>query len=189
MLRTPTGIIIILLIVAVSLFLLYFDKVDEASEITSFTEQEKRPDFFMDDVSSVKLNPDGSIHYRLTATTLTHFSQNDLTELTNPHLTLYQNEELPWELTAQKGTLISDGSIINLRDDVELVQKDELNTSATQLITSELTIKPNEHFATTDKPVTIKTADGLTQAKGLNAFLKTNRIELLSEVSGVYYPK
>lgn len=189
MLRTPTGIIIMLLIVAVSLFLLYFEKTDDVSDMISISEQEQRPDFFMDEVSSVKLNPDGSIHYRLTATTLTHFSQNDLTELTNPHLTLYQNDELPWELTAQKGTLISDGSVINLRDDVELVQKEELSTSATQLLTSELTIKPNEHFATTDKPVTIKTVDGLTQAKGLNAFFKTNRIELLSEVSGVYYPK
>ncbi len=185
--RNPISLVIVIFVSLVGALLIYFESSSNPVPTTDNFVQSDRPDFFMEDISSIKLNNDGSIHYRLTASNLSHYTKIDRTELTNPQLTLYQTGRAPWELKAKMGTLLDNGNTINLKNEVELVQKDQIKAVPTQLTTTEITIKPNEHFAVTDKPVTIHSTEGLTTAKGLKAFLNTNKIELLSEVHGVYY--
>lgn len=185
--RTPISLVILLLTGIVAILLIYFGNYQTIYPIADSSAPNQRPDFFMDDISSIKLNLDGSIHYRLTASNLAHYARLNRTELTNPQLTLYQKDRTPWELSAKTGTLLEDGNSINLKDQVQLIQKAENKSVPTKLTTTEITIKPDEHYAITDQPIKILSAEGLTTATGLKAFFNTNKMELLSEVNGVYY--
>ena len=55
-----------------------------------------------------------------------------------------------------------------------------------ELSSDELVVKPEQQFAQTDKPVKISNKYGRTQAVGMKANLKTERVELLSNVRGIH---
>lgn len=115
-------------------------------------------------------------------------TQSDFTHITQPAMTLYNPQRPPWNLTADSGKISNNATIIKLSDNVRLWHSDELNQTS-ELTTSYMVLEPKRQYAHTDKPVTIRSVNEITQATGMKAFLKEERIQLLSNVRGIYEPQ
>src|SRR5690625_6698554 len=93
----------------------------------------------------------------------------------------------PWHLQARKGRVTDDGDVVLLHDGVRAWQNGE--HGLTELTTSELWVEVPREYAHTDKAVNMRAEQGTTDAIGLRAQLGDERIELLSEVQGLYHPQ
>ncbi len=138
-------------------------------------------------------NTDGSLRYHFQAEEMRHFQPNarrqtarDYTQITQPRLTIHQDQQAPWQLQAKQGHASAKGETLLLRERVIARQEGELG--ATSLHSSKLILKPDRQYAETDKPVIIRTPDSHTQAIGLQADLQRKKITLLSRVRSTHEP-
>ncbi|MBR9910535.1 MAG: LPS export ABC transporter periplasmic protein LptC [Gammaproteobacteria bacterium] len=109
------------------------------------------------------------------------------TEIENPDITLITIGSPPWKATADSGRTTENGQVVELMDNVKLRQT-ESTDRAVELTTTHLLIKPEQQYAETDKPVTIRSVNDITHATGMRAYLEQDRIQLLSNVRGIYEP-
>lgn len=151
---------------------------------------------FLTEVQIVQFDKKGSINYQFNADKMHHFQihpknpgPQDYTDIIAPYIVLHRGSETaapPWYVQADKGQSTENSEIISLEDNVRAWQKGE--TTAPELTTSKLVLKPETQYAETDKPVMINAPDSKTQAIGMRADLNRDRIELLSNVRGVHEP-
>lgn len=114
-----------------------------------------------------------------------HTSESDFTLLNSPSLTLFEPSKQPWHAASSSAKSQHQGSLIQLFDEVELWRNDSLGQKSA-LTTDYLAIHPQQQFAETDKPVTIRSATEVTHATGMRAYLDQGRFQLLSDVRGTY---
>ena len=155
---------------------------------TEETRKETDPDFYMTDVDSIQYNLNGDPEYQLSSNEISHYPHNDITDITLPHIIMYQEDGSPWRLSALRGRILPGGDVVELWDEVQ-VKYEPLDDSPAQLTTESLRIFPDKEYAESDQAVMIETQQGTTTAIGLQADLKTNRMKLLKKVRGKYEPK
>ncbi|MAZ89676.1 MAG: LPS export ABC transporter periplasmic protein LptC [Cellvibrionaceae bacterium] len=109
----------------------------------------------------------------------------DYTELKQPQLTLHSDSAPPWKITADSGKAKKNGTIIHLWGNVHIWQKDTQG-KISELKTPYLIVKPEQQYAETSKPVMIDSLGNKTEAVGMKAFLKQDKILLLSNVRGIH---
>lgn len=105
--------------------------------------------------------------------------------LVSPQVTLIENSQPTWELTAQKGWMDSNHEQATLEGELHLKQLNqdqlELNTDYVDL---DLILKK----VTTDDIVTLNHIDGRTEGTGMEADLPTATFQFNSDVESVYEP-
>jgi len=153
------------------------------------------PIAYMNDVKTTQFDEQGHINYQLKATLFVHFEgegrttkereTNSFSELTKPFITLYNQDVLPWQASADEGISEKNGDQITLLGNVVLWQQSEQGI-VSRVTTNKLVIQPKQQYAQTDKPVMISDPTGTTNAIGAKVFLPINKIELLSTVRGIY---
>lgn len=143
------------------------------------------PDFYMTDVDSLQYSESGEPRYQMTASQMSHYPHNDITEITVPHMIVYQEDGSPWRLSSLYGQILPGGDIVELWDEVE-VRYEPVGQNPTQMTTESLRIFPKREYAETYQAVTIESPQGTTTARGMQADLKTNRLKLLAKVNGEY---
>ena len=154
---------------------------------SSFTPQTiqtpQQPDFFMDNPRIRQLNEHGQPAYDLNSERATHQVDRDVTELDEPRLQYYREDEgQPWELQARYGEITANGDRVELSENVIIEQQLDPQTTR-RLSTAALSVFPERHYAETDHSVRIE-AGGITTATGMKAYFNDGRIELLSNVRG-----
>ena len=90
-------------------------------------------------------------------------------------------------MTAQAGRSDNNGELFTLNTDV-LVQQESQTQGIVSINTAELRLNTREQFAETSKAVTMRSAKTQLETTGLRAYIKQDRIELLSNVTGTYEP-
>ena len=159
------------------------------------------PESFMDQpVSSVDENvidyyavnththqylPDGGLQYEMTADKVEHIKATDVTLLTTPDLQMYRGTEFPWHVQSKQGEVSPGGEQVELIDSVRVARTDEKQRT-TIITSSRMTVFPQKQYAQTDQDVRIDAEGGVTTAKGMKAYLKDSRMDLLSNVRGQY---
>ena len=118
---------------------------------------------------------------------LKHRSANDYTELEAPEFVIYRERGLPWRVSARLAHSRDNAEQVDLFGDVRLWQATDAPQKP-ELLTSHLVVRPKQQYAETDKPVTIRSPNEITQAIGMKADLEQEKFELLSDVRGVYEP-
>ena len=98
---------------------------------------------------------------------------------------LYRGTVYPWHVTSDRGEVNPDGSQVELIDSVRIARTDQ-KSRATLITSSRMTVFPQKQYAQTDQDVRIDGAGGVTTAKGMKAYLKDSRMDLLSNVRGQY---
>lgn len=95
-------------------------------------------------------------------------------------------------LTSKTGESIED-TVLYFKNDVVITQVNTTNTSEhnnkTTLQTDQIHYNLQTNQLATDAKVVITQYNGQTIGTGLKANLKTSELELLSDVSGTYYPQ
>ena len=142
-------------------------------------------DFYMTGSHTVQLNDEGLLHYEFVAERIDHVQETDISLMTRPDLLLHRGTEYPWHISGLRGEAGPDGNEIQLFDQVR-VERTDARGRPFLLTTEHLTYLPDTDHAFTGLPVRIDSAQGVTTAKGMNAYLKQGTVQLLSTVRGRY---
>ena len=152
------------------------------------------PQIFMTNVDTRDFDANGALHYQLKTPLIRHYqinekpSEKDYTLFDLPQLVFLGDAEKPaWYVTAQAGRSDNNGEIFTLSTDV-LVQQESQTQGIVSINTAELRLNTREQFAETNKAVTMRSAKTQLETTGLRAYIKQDRIELLSNVTGTYEP-
>jgi LPS export ABC transporter protein LptC len=148
-------------------------------------------DGYSEGINTVLYNKQGQINYSLQASNQTHFL-NDITELDNPLIRLYQDGDARWNIVANSGKISASstqpgtaGHSIELAGNVEIHSLDQFGNRtvvSTELITIDPTLKTLE----TEEPVVVVTNDLEQTSIGMYADLNQDEIVLKSNVRGIY---
>lgn len=143
------------------------------------------PDAIITDLTFAQFDTNGHISHYLQTQTVQHIPKNDTHYLLAPHITISQNKQAPWQITANKATAIKTGQQIIFQNNVIIRQK-KASAQETLLTTEELTYFPQKQFATTAQSIRLSQAGTLVTSTGMNAYLADNRVQLLSNARAVY---
>lgn len=141
--------------------------------------------------TTTQFDEEGSINYTLETELIRFYEPTKATHpdvtIEMPKFTFFDRDPAtpPWELSSLSAQGKQKQDELLLKDNVLLIQRRNENHQ-TLLSTSELLIQPQRRYAETNKAVIITDENGQTEATGMKFFLDDERIELLSEVKGIY---
>lgn len=146
------------------------------------------PDFNMDGAAVSQYRDDGTLEYRLLATSIRYYEAQARTELDRPRLSLHDPERQPWHVSAERGELRrppygASEEQVSLRGDVTLEQTPE-GHGPVRLRTPELRLFPRRQYAETDQDVMIEGDIGRTTATGLQGDLQLGILNIFSADGG-----
>lgn len=173
--------------VAVTVFLLWHS---DEPPTTSYSDAkqlrgEGEPDSFVVNGSYTSYDETGHREIVFTSPRIEQFEEDDLATMVSPSAELFSNtEDGPWVLNAQKGRLRQSEDVLHLSGNVRVVRI--VDGREATLVTESLTLDNNQGIVFTDDPVEITDRVGITQAKGMKAWIDERILELNSQVKGRY---
>jgi len=145
------------------------------------------PDYFVDNLSAVRMAQDGTIKDTLYAVKMTHYPDDDSTELARPIFVSHATDRAPVTITADEALLSSKGEEIRFHRGVVVTRAPYDGKSELTLHTDYLLVIPDENIARTDRPVRITDANTVVNAVGLELNNETRILKLFSQVTGTYH--
>jgi lipopolysaccharide export system protein LptC len=174
---------ILLILVGGTLWLSQRSQRDE----TDYTALEHRPDYYLEAVDTTLMGADGKPGKRIVAERMTHFIDDDSTELKLPRLTLYDQERPPWRVNSETGWLSGDGAVLLLQGTVKIDRSAAPGIRPFHIITRDLRVQPRDNYVETDADVFARSNEDRIDAKGMQIWLQQPmRIKLLANVRGHY---
>ncbi|WP_028695178.1 LPS export ABC transporter periplasmic protein LptC [Pseudomonas cremoricolorata] len=142
-------------------------------------------DYYAINAHSVQFLPDGKRQYEMTADKIEHVKVSEMTLVSKPDLQMYRGTTFPWHVQSERAEVNPDGTEVELIDSVRISRTDEQNRN-TLITSTRMTVFPQKQYAQTEQAVRIDGAGGTTTGKGMKAYLKDGRMDLLSNVRGQY---
>ncbi len=138
------------------------------------------PDYFMQDFTTVSMGNDGLPINKLYAVYMEHNPINDTSELYEPKLEIYRDDNGPFYITADKGWATEDNEVILLRGKV-IIWEENIDGNITMNIeTTDLNVLLVEEYAETDQFATIDTNTTTVTGKGIRAHFDNSLVEILN---------
>lgn len=156
------------------------DQADSANPTDTLIESE--PDIYGNGVTFTQLRDDGSLQYQLTASAIRQFQDNNLTSMVSPSLKLHNPQQPPWDIRSKHGYIRgaeNKEEVVYLREEVLLEQNDPERGFIT-MRSEAMYFYPDRQYAETDQGVMIDTQVGRTRAAGMQAYLDTGLLKLMS---------
>lgn len=146
-------------------------------------------DYYVRGIEVTTMTPEGRPGRTLRSPELRHFLADETTELDAPDLTVHQQGEPPWLVSAERGWLSADGELLLLQGRVTVDRAAAAGIRPLQLVTSNLRVQPRQDYAETDEHVRVVSRDDEVEAIGMRAWLRAPmRLKLLSQARGRYVP-
>ncbi len=150
-------------------------------------EAEHTPDYYVEDFSITTMGVDGKLERTLSAERMLHYPDDDSTELTRPHLVIYEEGAPPWKIKSERGWVSGDGQLVLLNGAVEIDRAAAPGIRPVHIDTHNLRVRPKENYAETDEKVKIRSLGDVQRSVGMQAWLgEPIRIKFLSKVRGHY---
>lgn len=130
---------------------------------------------------------DGTPLYRLQAGAMSHAVESELIEMETVRLEYNHESPEPWVMTADHGEVRLDWETIELSGHVVITATTE-NDEPARLDTDRVLVEAAAHVATTDSHVTMVVGDERVSGVGMVVDLMGGRVQLKSQVNGVYAP-
>lgn len=140
------------------------------------------PDYYIEDMVRNTLDETGALKNVLYADLVTHFPDDDTTELARPRMEIYNGSSDPWYVIAEHGWVSSGSEVVELHGEVEIWRLDDGGQREFEVLTSELRVLPKEQYAETNDPATITSKATITKTIGMRANFAHDRLELLKQV-------
>ena len=131
--------------------------------------------------------PDGNVLYRLKAERAEQQSDTAHIDLTNIALSYEPSARVPWDVFADTGKIPADGKLVELQGNVVILSKDP-ETPQTSIRTNSIDLLPDAKLAKTNQKVVIVRDGKKIIGTGMEAYLDTSEIKLLSNINGRYAP-
>lgn len=174
---------ILLLLVLVTLWIARQSMQDE----TERSAPQHRVDYYLEGVDTTLMDLSGRPSKRLVASRMTHFVDDDSTELESPRLTLYDLDRPPWRVRSETGWLSGDGEVLLLQGAVKIDRFAAPGVRPMHITTRDLRVQPRDNYVETDAEVHARSNQDRIDAKGMQIWLQQPiRIKLLANVRGHY---
>tara|TARA_B100001115_G_C15677601_1_gene327478 strand:- start:376 stop:690 length:315 start_codon:yes stop_codon:yes gene_type:complete len=102
---------------------------------------------------------------------------------------IHEKRGLPWNIISDSAWVNSDRSLVLLNGKVYIWKMDIEGNKQYEILTSDLTIEPDEKFAHTTKAARIVSRGIVTNTVGLKVVFKEGRVQLFERVRTIYEPK
>lgn len=178
----------IALLAAMAALTFWLDRVIEANTLDIVGPSRSDPDFIVHGISARALDQSGNASHVLTADKMVHYPEDDSTLLTQPKFVTYTEAEAPVTITANQGVISSKGDHVYFQDNVRVARAAYGDQSEVIMHTSFLHVIPDDHFAKTDRHVTIIDGATVVTADGLELSTQSRELKLLSNVRSTYDP-
>ena len=139
--------------------------------------------YYLSGFSVSSMDKKGQLQHKLTAEHLKHFGGSGKTTLEQPHMTLFEEQKVGWQLSADHGLILEHEDEVSLQGNVHITQA---VAEPLHINTSALRIQPRQGYAETDQAVTMTQAQHKIDAVGMEIYQKEQRLLLLSQVRGHY---
>lgn len=146
------------------------------------------PDAFMEDVIAITLDKQGKPTMKIEAPKMTHYAENDTTQLISPHLTIYRKSPQPWYVSSEHATATEGANKVYFWGDVIIHHPADSGSPATIIKTPTLTVFPDDQIAETIDAVSLNQPSMLVTSVGMHADMNSGEIQLLSQAKGEYVP-
>ena len=146
------------------------------------TARPHEPDYYIEDMIRNTLDETGALKNVLYADLVTHYPDDDSTELEKPRMEIYNGSSDPWYVIAESGWVSSGSEVVLLHGEVEIWRLNDAGEREFEVLTSELRVLPAEQYAETDHPATITSETTITKTIGMRANFAHDRLELLKQV-------
>jgi len=144
------------------------------------------PDFIIEGFSAVKMNPDGTRRYALTAKRMVHFPDDNSTQLELPRLVYFDYQRAPVTIRSETAESVQGGDDVFFHGDVQLIRSAYASNAELGIFTSFLHVIPDKDLAKTDKPVRMVEGNSTASSVGLEFDNAVRHIKLLSDVKATY---
>ncbi len=181
--RWPT--IALLLIAAVASGVLVLRNNEE--EPDQAPEPELGIGYYMKQAELVRTGADGQVLYRVQTDKATQITEDGIIKLDIVHVSYDPQTEVPWNLRADTGYILSDRNIIQLAGDVIAKTRGDIQAPL-RIRTDYLELSTDTYIADTDRDVAIDYTNNQIFATGMHAYLKEERLQLVSNVNGQFIP-
>lgn len=148
-------------------------------------DEERVPAWYWNNAQFWNFNLDGSLHQDAVAIDVKHFSEEEVTLLREPRVITHGGDDISWHTRAEFGEVREQNDVIELSRDVEIRNDD----NSFNIQTERLILIRSKNMAETDAAVTFTHEAGRTDAVGMRAWLRKEKVELLSEVKSTYKPE
>jgi lipopolysaccharide export system protein LptC len=146
--------------------------------------KEHTPDYFADNFSVSELDQSGATQYRLTATHLVHYEDDELSDLVKPAIRAFQPGKPIVTATGDTGTVNGDASIIDLYQNARILRAAGDGDPAMQADSSHFRVLVNDDVIETEKPVKLQRGLSVMTASGMNYNNVTRVMQLFGNVRG-----
>lgn len=146
-------------------------------------------DYFSTGYLRKDLNEQGRLKSELSAQSILHYSDDGITHIDKPKLTLYNTDPVvpPWVIQSEKGILSADGENLLLQGKVFIDRAEAAGTRPMNIRTSNLRVKPKISYAESDEWTELLSSPHRVEGKGMQiTFKKPINIKLLSKVKSRY---
>jgi len=139
-------------------------------------------DYYSKNITRTVLTAEGIPKEKLFAPLMTHYKDDDRTELDKPIETLYKKKGEPWVIHASSGTLLAKGETVLLHDDVLITRKNDKGEEM-RIITTNVKYIPNKDYAETADHVLMLGPNDASSGNGAQVnFEPALKINLLTDV-------
>lgn len=181
--KMPKNILSALLALTAALgFFFWAFEDDDSSPFELTSNDEEAPTWYWYNAHFWSFSETGSIAQDATAIDVKHYNEEDVTYLSEPRVTSYLNEEDIWYTRAERGEMRDNNQVIELYTDVAIRKAG----GSINMRTQKLVLDRDRDMAHTDLPVTITGEGNRTEGVGMQAWLKREKVELLSRVRSTY---
>jgi len=144
------------------------------------------PQLRIQHVDALTTNPSGRLYRRLRADEMRRMAPGTKFVLLRPRLTVFPATGPMWYFEADTGEVSPDGKniylpgpVVGRRDAIEPLEIDS----------RDLRITATNDYGESDQPTTIRGTTFEARGKGVKIWLEEGRIDLLSDASGVMWPR
>jgi len=166
---------------------LFQEQPDKGAVVTPRTQGV--PDSFMENFTTQILDEQGRPQYQLQATHMAHYADDDHSEFTQPEFTAFRPDGQRWTAVAETGRTKNGSEQVFLDGTVTIQRYPDMTSPANlQIHTRDVRVRPADDYAETDQTATIVQNNDTLKTVGLQVYFREGRVQLLSQVRGVYAP-
>ena len=146
------------------------------------------PGYYLKEARMIGMDQDGQLLYRIAAEGAQQDTLSETMRLAGVRIEYQAEAETPWSLVSESGLAPVDQSYIELSGNVRLKTEGRAEDESFLITTERLTLSPSTNTASTDARVQIRMGNQQLNAMGMVAHLNEDRLELKSNVNGLFRP-
>jgi lipopolysaccharide export system protein LptC len=142
------------------------------------------PDLFVNGMDLKIIGDDGNVHYRVEASRMEHFPHDDHSDLTDPFMQVFSQQQVIWNARSERGRVADQGDTVWLLGRAVINRPELAGQRALNVVTSDLMVKPQADTAETTAAAVIQSGVYRIEGVGMLANFRENRLDLHSRVRG-----